>query len=147
MQSSIREIGTLQVIFKIAERCNLNCPYCYYFSGADTAVNERPPLISRSVIEMVGAFLQQAVLDMKIGHVQIIFHGGEPTLVRPSVIDHACSYIANSLESTEFSFGIQTNGVHLSEEWLSLLSKYKISTGVSLDGPKDLNEAHRPAHR
>ena len=28
-------IEALQVVYKIAERCNINCSYCYYFNMGD----------------------------------------------------------------------------------------------------------------
>jgi len=32
-------IEALQVVYKVAERCNINCTYCYYFNmGEDTAL-------------------------------------------------------------------------------------------------------------
>jgi hypothetical protein len=36
----------MTVIMKIAERCNLNCPYCYMYTGPDQSWQKRPRFIS-----------------------------------------------------------------------------------------------------
>lgn len=41
------------------------------------------------------------------------------------------------------SFSIQTNGVHLSDEWLALIRRWSIGVGVSVDGPAELTDRRR----
>ena len=33
----------VEVILKTAERCNLNCSYCYFFHGGDDSYKKHPP--------------------------------------------------------------------------------------------------------
>jgi len=147
MANGVSRIGTLQVIFKIAEKCNLNCPYCYYYSGADRATDNRPPLIKKDVANRIAQFLRRAADDIQIDHIQIIFHGGEPTLVKAELFDYICSLMTERLSSkVPLSFGVQTNGVFLPEAWIRMLIKHNVSTGVSLDGPEEYNDKFRPDH-
>lgn len=144
----VRAIETLQVIFKIAERCNLNCPYCYYFSGADSKIDLRPPVIPRDSATATVDFLVQACSEIDVKNVQIVFHGGEPTLVKPRVFDELCVILRDKLSGvTKLNLSIQTNGVHLSNDWMDQLKKHNVSVGVSLDGPAVYNDPLRPDHR
>ncbi|HEV2739171.1 MAG TPA: hypothetical protein VGU66_11380, partial [Candidatus Elarobacter sp.] len=36
----------LSVVLKVAERCNLACPYCYFFFGGDDSYLLHPAFIS-----------------------------------------------------------------------------------------------------
>ena len=142
-----KTIGTLQVIFKIVERCNLNCSYCYYYSGADAKTDLRPVVISEGNIEAVADFLVQACLDLQIENLSIIFHGGEPTLLKPALFDWACVFLAEKTKGlTQLRFSMQTNGLHLPEIWLDLIEKHHISVGVSLDGSSEYNDIYRLDH-
>ena len=42
------------IVLKIAQRCNLNCTYCYVYNRGDDSWRGRPPIISVDVIEAVG---------------------------------------------------------------------------------------------
>lgn len=47
----------------------------------------------------------------------------------------------------EVRLGIQTNGTLLDDCILDTLGENRVFVGVSLDGPKDINDAHRVDHR
>lgn len=141
-------IGTLQVIFKIVERCNLNCQYCYYYSGADLKTDLRPPVISRDAVIAITEFLRRGCEDYSITNLSIIFHGGEPTLMKHALFDWICEYmVANLSELSLLSFSIQTNGVHLTQDWINVLAKHSVSVGVSMDGSKKFNDIYRLDHK
>src|SRR3546814_5493668 len=42
-------IDALQVVYKVAERCNINCSYCYYFHMGDETPLERPAYAPHAV--------------------------------------------------------------------------------------------------
>lgn len=143
----VRVIETLQVIFKIAERCNLNCPYCYYYSGADSKIDLRPAVIPWDSAIATVDFLVQACSEIKIQNLQVVFHGGEPTLVKPKIFNELCELLREKLANvTKLNLCIQTNGVHLSNEWMDQIKKHSVSVGVSLDGPAIYNDPLRPDH-
>jgi uncharacterized protein len=80
--------------------------------------------------------------------IKIVFHGGEPLLQNKIEFDAMCSKLVEQLSGNVFlQLGIQTNGISLNNEWLELFSKYKISPGVSIDGPKAHNDLHRKDFR
>lgn len=136
------------VILKTVERCNLNCSYCYFFNGGDESFKKHPPFIKEVVIEQVTRFLLSGIKDLGITKIFIAFHGGEPTLQPLSQFESMCSYFLKELSPhAEVGFGIQTNGTLISDRWIESFSKFNVSVGVSLDGPKEYNDLERVDHK
>src|SRR5580765_3806373 len=74
-------IEALQVVYKVAERCNINCTYCYYFNmGEDTALT-RPANASLAVTESLARWIAQGCAELRIPSVNVTFHGGEPAMI------------------------------------------------------------------
>lgn len=140
-------VNRLQVILKTVERCNLACPYCYYFYGADRSFEGRPARIARSTVDELAPFLLRAVAEQGIRDLQIVFHGGEPMLQRPADFDYAATFLREALGGvTRLSFSMQTNGTRLSEEWISLLDRHAVSLGLSIDGRREEHDRNRYDH-
>jgi uncharacterized protein len=47
---------------------------------------------------------------------------------------------------TKISFGMQSNGTLISPAMIEVLKRHQISTGISLDGPKQINDLGRKDH-
>lgn len=85
-----------------------------------------------------------AIKNERIGSVQVDFHGGEPLLMRKKEFEYICTKIKNGIaEICNLSFVLQTNGMLVDHEWISIFSKFNISIGVSLDGPEHINDRNR----
>ena len=138
------KVKKLQVIFKIVERCNLVCSYCYYFFGGDETYLKRPPLVSDTTIVELGEYLEKAIKGHSIEHVQIVFHGGEPMMLPlnrfASCVRELKSKLANL---TQLEFGIQTNGTLFTDEWIDLFETEGVGVGVSVDGMKSEHDTFR----
>jgi uncharacterized protein len=142
------KVTNLFVVVKLSERCNINCSYCYYYDPAYKDVFERPPLISPSVLNGLVDYIAQAQSDFEISTVVIAFHGGEPTLLKPAIVADFCDELTARLPvTTALKFAVQTNAVFLSDAWLSLISRYKIDVGISIDGDKAQHDRFRVDHR
>jgi uncharacterized protein len=78
--------------------------------------------------------------------VDVLWHGGEPTLLPVGLFEEMQLSLLARLESSGHSVRtmIQTNGVNLSSEWRDCLCRFCVSPGVSLDGPAFLHDAVRP---
>lgn len=142
-------IMNLQVIFKTVERCNINCSYCYYFNGGDRSYKERPARITEETISSVAEFLREGVLDLGIPSMQIVFHGGEPLMHGKRRFDRMCGILRNSLSATPatITLAIQTNATLVDDEWCDILHAHAVAVGVSLDGPRQVNDRFRVDHR
>jgi uncharacterized protein len=88
----------IDVVLKVTERCNLNCTYCYYFNGNDQSFKSKPPLMTLEVLEKTLDFLAKGAEDLGIEKMDIIFHGGEPMLMRKNRFSEFCTVIRNRLE-------------------------------------------------
>jgi uncharacterized protein len=105
--------------------CNLACHYCYQNPQRD-AGNQR---MTYDVEKMK----KEAA---RIGGPFTLF-GGEPLLMRFEDLEHLFAW---GLE-TSGSSTIQTNGVLIEDRHIDLFRRYKVSVGISIDGPGELNDA------
>lgn len=133
------------LVVKIAERCNLNCTYCYMYQHADQSYRSRPVFMSEEVFRaLVGR-----VSDYSRAHPQYIisltFHGGEPMLFDPLKLD-AWLTEAREVLGDRVKFGMQTNATQVTDKWLEVLAKHRVQPGVSLDGPAEVHDSARVDH-
>lgn len=143
-----RKIDQLEIVLKTAERCNLNCSYCYFFHAGDTSYKEHPPLIPSQVVSDVAQFLRQGCADFEIKTVIVVFHGGEPLLQPLREFDKMCTTIREALsEVPRFLLNMQSNGTLISEAWIEQFEKHQVAVGVSCDGFKENNDRFRVDHR
>ncbi len=138
-----QSIEDLNIVFKISERCNLKCDYCYFFFGGDDTWKSHPPLVPRRVIDSLGAFSARAARDHHLQAITLIFHGGEPLLMSRPRFAEMCETLRGYEDGFQFNFGLQTNGVLVDDAWIALFERYKVSVGVSLDGTQAINDEHR----
>lgn len=133
-----------QFLFKVFTRCNLNCDYCYVYELADQTWRDKPGIMSPEVIEAASARIAEHADRHDLDEVRIILHGGEPLLAGARFLEHLTEVIRASLPATtRVGFGMQTNGVLLTDELIELCATLGISIGVSLDGDQDANDRHR----
>lgn len=143
LQDIRRTTEYLNIVFKVSERCNLKCDYCYFFFAGDDSWKKHPPLVSPEVVDALGAFSARAAAKYGIERVTLIFHGGEPLLMPRARFADMCERLRKHEEGFRFDFGLQTNGVLVRDEWIDIFEKYQISVGISLDGPPAVNDRHR----
>jgi uncharacterized protein len=140
----VRSESSLNYIVKIASRCNLNCSYCYVYNQADTSWRERPAVMSKDTFNAtIERIRRHAVLSGQES-VTIAFHGGEPTLAGSSRFAWMCATARERLgDVARVGLLIQTNGTRLDPAWLAVLGEHEVQIGVSLDGPKEINDLDR----
>lgn len=136
-------------ILKIASRCNLNCTYCFVYNSADSSWKSQPQFMSESVVSKTAyRMLEHCKLHDK-KDLEIVFHGGEPLL---GGVSHL-SMLTSVIKETFFGSGIkvklsmQTNGLLLNPQICEFMKAEKIRTGISLDGPPEINDIYRVDHQ
>jgi uncharacterized protein len=116
--------------------CNINCSYCYLPQRADKTVMQHSTV--RNLFEQLFAS------SWASQELTVIWHAGEPLVVPPAFYESAFRTIAALCPgSVHVRHSIQTNGMLLSTEWCDLFKRWHVGVGVSIDGPKLLNDAHR----
>jgi len=136
-----------QIIFKIAERCNLNCRYCYYFNGNEDSYRTKPAIVPEATISGLISYLRRVFVADPATRVRLIFHGGEPLMIGPRRFEALCRRLRAHFPSDRLGFCLQTNAVLVTEAWIELFEHYEIDIGASLDGPAALNDIDRVDHR
>jgi uncharacterized protein len=116
--------------------CNINCSYCYLPGRANKATMSQD--ILRALFEKVFA---SGWADPQL---TIIWHAGEPLVMPVTYYEEAFSLI-ESLRPAQIQVrhSFQTNGMLLSRAWCELFRKWRVGLGVSIDGPRRFNDAHR----
>ncbi len=140
-------IERLQVVYKIAERCNLNCSYCYYYNMGDQTALARPARASLPGTTNLGQWLAQGCEELNLRKVLVSFHGGEPMLMRALEFAKGCEALVRAVSPVaDIAFSIQTNGTLLTDGWLEALRLYKVAVGVSIDGLRHDHDRFRLDH-
>src|SRR5258708_22578221 len=140
-------IDALQIIYKVAERCNINCTYCYYFNMGERTPLARPNLASEQVTKELAHWISQGCYELRIARAKVCFHGGEPTLMGVEAFGDACRCLRSTIEPVaRLSLSIQTNGVMLDGRWIDTFIEHKVGVGVSIDGPPEANDRFRLDH-
>jgi uncharacterized protein len=141
------EVG-LHFVFKVASRCNLNCSYCYVYNKADGTWRQQPTFMTNEVFDAAIERIRKHCLRSGQRAVTITFHGGEPCLAGPERFAEWCCRLREDLEDVgAIRLVVQTNGTLLDERWADVFHRYRVSVGVSVDGPKAVHDANRIDHR
>lgn len=116
--------------------CNINCDYCYLPNR--TSTRRMPMEVLKSAIEKTFAS------DLVRGELTIIWHAGEPLAVPLSWYQEAFALIrAATPAGAKISHSFQSNGTLINQAWCDFFREYRITPGLSIDGPAFLHDAHR----
>ncbi|MFZ3070522.1 MAG: radical SAM protein [Anaerolineaceae bacterium] len=85
-------------------------------------------------------FLWEHSIDS--GEVNVGFYGGEPLLEFP-LIQKVVGYSKYLFWGKQLTFSITTNGTLLNPEIILFFQEHNFSLGISLDGPKEINDRNR----
>lgn len=104
------------------DKCNARCPYCY--------IPAKMRKNGRSMTEDELNFILRKInrhFKNKERKPVIIFHAGEPLLVKEIIFDAISRYAGY------FKFGLQTNATLLEKDDAEFLKKHHVGVGISLD--------------
>lgn len=136
-----------QLVLKVAERCNINCTYCYLYQRGDTTYLARPKFMSENVFEDV---LRRSAeyCSSRPGHqITLVLHGGEPTLIGPERLSRMVGQARAVLGGSLKAISMQTNGTRLDSRWAELVVRLGIRVGISIDGSAHVHDLQRVDHR
>ncbi|MEV6948181.1 FxsB family cyclophane-forming radical SAM/SPASM peptide maturase [Streptomyces sp. NPDC051172] len=134
-------------ILKVANRCNIDCDYCFVFNSKDQAARRLPARMDLAVARATARRIGEHASAHGLRTIHVVLHGGEPLLVG---VGHMASLLEavwdGAPTGTRVLFELQTNGTLLSDAWLDLFERYEVAVGVSIDGPPRANDRHRLTH-
>jgi uncharacterized protein len=135
------------VILKVAARCNLNCTYCYEFNLSDQTWRKSAPLMTDAVFDHALRRIRRHCDVSGQTAVNLSFHGGEPCLLGHKRFNDWCDRARKVLEGVRVKISLQTNGSLIDDDWAKVFADQRVNLGISLDGPKDINDAARVDRR
>ncbi|NBB82611.1 MAG: radical SAM protein [Alphaproteobacteria bacterium] len=132
------------IVFKVAQRCNLNCTYCYVYNRGDDSWKSRPKRASVDVTDQLARRIREHCEAFALTDFTVELHGGEPLLLgKPRMRDLLERLHLGVGPAISLKIVMQTNGLLLDHEWLELLAYYGVTFGLSLDGPPDIADRRR----
>lgn len=134
-------------ICKVASRCNLDCDYCYVYQHADQTWRKQPVKLSLETAIQLGKRIDEHAQTHNLRVVDLVMHGGEPLLLGVDYLYRLCETIQNNAPHVKICYRIQTNGVLFNEAALRFCLEWGITVGLSLDGPRRVNDLHRFDHK
>jgi len=127
----------LSIILKGTNMCNLSCNYCSLGKKIDTK------LIDENMLTDILRYVCKVCEYRNENKLNLILHGGEPTLVPCSIYEYALTKIYNEYSDIDIKVSMQTNGVKLNDEILDFIKKYDVHIGISIDGSKKIHNSER----
>ncbi|MBI5288623.1 MAG: anaerobic sulfatase maturase [Chloroflexi bacterium] len=120
--------------------CNLDCQYCFFLSKEELYPGSR----FRMTDEVLETYIRQLVEAQAGPEVTVAWQGGEPTLMGLDFFRKAMAYEeAYRRPGTRIVNTIQTNGTLIDEEWCAFFREHDFLVGISIDGPREMNDAYR----
>ncbi len=129
----------IDLTLELNRKCNLRCTYCYI----EEKDNQEMDLVTaEQAIDFAVAKIEQQC--HKNRSIKVNFLGGEPLLSFP-LMKQVVAYCGQQAQQygIDFHFSVTTNGTICNDEILSFLVRHRSSLKVSLDGPKEVNDANR----
>ncbi|MGR5365681.1 radical SAM protein [Photobacterium damselae] len=116
---------------KISDFCNIGCSHCYLPQG----VRNNKTVMSVAVLSNTIVDLKRLCAARGAKKLNVIWHGGEPLLLDPSLVVDYMEIIkgAFATSDTEVSFSIQTSLIPLNNIWIDVIKNYfnsSVSTSV-----------------
>lgn len=132
----------VQIIIQGNSACNLNCSYCYL--PVESRKDNTPLSLETAQIVFESIFSS----DLLGEGLDISWHAGEP-LIQPVAYYEEMFALIEELQvkhhrqNVKISQSFQTNGTLITDEWCDFFIKHNIRLGVSMDGPRSLQDLHR----
>jgi len=125
----------------IGPACNLNCDYCYYLSKQGLLEIKPGARISDALLEN---FIREYIEEQNYKEIIFSWQGGEPTLLGLDFFQKVVALQKKYCpKHKRVENDLQTNGTLLDDEWCEFLANEGFLVGLSIDGPRELHDAHR----
>lgn len=130
----------LTILIKPASSlCNMRCAYCFYHSVSNSRERASYGIMTNDVMTR----LIRRALD-ESDYITFAFQGGEPTLAGLEFFrDFISETRRRNIRQVPVRYTIQTNGLAISLAFAEFIRDNDFLVGLSLDGPKDINDRMR----
>lgn len=122
----------------LSSGCNLGCKYCFIENNENNNFSNLN--MSSDIVEAAVNKYLDYIKTEKVEKPLILFYGGEPTL-NIDAIKKTVELVKQSNTSVDYS--IVTNGTLLTRDVVEFFAENNIEVGISIDGPKEVNDFNR----
>jgi uncharacterized protein len=119
--------------------CNMQCTYCFYVDKARLY----PEVVRHRMNDNVLEEMIRQVMEQSGPGVSFCWQGGEPTLMGVPFFEKVVNYQQKYNQGQHIENSIQTNGILINKKWAEFLKFNDFLVGISLDGPKHINDYYR----
>jgi uncharacterized protein len=132
-------------ILKLTGFCNLDCTYCYMFNSRDRSFEHKPKQMDADVAAATVRAIGDYQRACSGAPATVVLHGGEPTLWPMKSFQRLFRELESAGKAGPgIEVTMQTNlWRRPSKALLSLFREHGGSLGISLDGPREVNDANR----
>ena len=124
----------------VSGSCNMRCSYCFYADELTRRASGTLPVMDKSTLEN----LLRRTFFYGDECVYLAFQGGEPTLAGAEYFRQVLALERTyNTRSIPVHHAIQTNGLCLNDDLLSVLREGRFLVGLSLDGTKRIHDSRR----
>lgn len=120
--------------------CNLNCRYCFYLEKGRLYPRTSGWVMSDEVLE---SYTCQYIEAQQVPVVTFAWQGGEPTVLGVEFFRKAVEFQQRYANGKRIENAFQTNAVLLDDRWCDFLAENEFLVGVSIDGPRELQDHYR----
>lgn len=100
-------------ILKVANRCNIDCDYCFVFNSKDQAARRLPARMDLAVVRAAARRIGEHASAHRLRAIHVVLHGGEPLLLGVGHMTGLLQTVRDSVPAgTRVLFELQTNGTH-----------------------------------
>lgn len=145
MNAPLQPQGVHLMAKPIGPLCNLDCDYCFYLEKEQLYPRREKFRMSDEVLR---AYVDGYIAAQPTPEVEFTWQGGEPMLMGLEFFERAVAYqqASKALRAGHKTIRntLQTNGTLLDEAWCAFLARHDFTVGISIDGPRELHDLHRP---
>ena len=127
------------IILKPTYSCNFRCKYCYLSNGTKAHTDRLDIDFAKHIVLQI----KETLLPTPRRKLTLIWHGGEPLLWGKENYREIFAFIKRELSDFDVHNSMQTNLSLIDEEYLDILTTYKVKLGFSLDGFKEIHDSQR----
>ncbi|QSI76632.1 anaerobic sulfatase maturase [Niveibacterium microcysteis] len=120
--------------------CDIACDYCFYLEKRALFPGSEQFKMPEAVL---AKYIEEYVAAQSTPVVEFVWHGGEPTLLGIDFFRRVVELQQPFRAQREIRNVLQTNGLHLNDEWCRFFKQNDFFIGISLDGPQAIHDRYR----
>ncbi|MBJ9164594.1 anaerobic sulfatase maturase [Citrobacter farmeri] len=121
--------------------CNIDCSYCFYLEKEHLYPERKSHWKMDG--ETLENYVRQNISGQQADVVDFLWQGGEPTLLGIDFFREAIRLQNQYRGNKRVNNFFQTNGTNINDEWALFLKENQFLVGISIDGDRVSNDAHR----